>query len=136
MPGLTALSIGTDCNLLSLHLRHSLGKMRKIRRRRINQYSKMNDFDSLFDDFKNKVLLIDARLIRLLPSDMSKQQFQYFVQNLVEKWDSDQLRITIECLLFIYSISLNEAQTDDFIQILEEHLPVFQDFFMVADHSL
>jgi hypothetical protein len=96
----------------------------------------MNDFDSLFDDFKNKVLLIDARLIRLLPSDMSKQQFQYFVQNLVEKWDSDQLRITIECLLFIYSISLNEAQTDDFIQILEEHLPVFQDFFMVADHSL
>jgi len=96
----------------------------------------MNDFDSLFDDFKNKVLLIDARLIRLLPSDMSEQQFQYFVQNLVEKWDSDQLRITIECLLFIYSISLNEAQTDDFIQILEEHLPVFQDFFMVADNSL
>jgi hypothetical protein len=104
----------------------------------------MNDFDSLFDDFKNKVLHIDARLIRLLPSDMSqglgqagplaKQQFQYFVQNLVEKWDSDQLRITIECLLFIYSISLDEAQTDDFIQILEEHLPVFQDFFMVADN--
>jgi hypothetical protein len=96
----------------------------------------MNDFESLFDDFKNKVLQIDARLIRLLPNDMSKQQFQYFVQNLVEKWDSDCLRITIECLLFVYSIQLNETQTDDFIQILEEHLPVFQDFFMVADHSL
>ncbi len=96
----------------------------------------MNDFDSLFDDFKNKVLHIDARLIRLLPSDMSKQQFQYFVQNLVEKWDGDQLRITIECLLFIYSISLNEAQTDDFIQILEEHLPVFQNFFIASDNSL
>ncbi len=96
----------------------------------------MNDFDSLFDDFKNKVLLIDARLIRLLPSDMSKQQFQYFVQSLVDKWDSDQLRITIECLLFIYSISLNEAQTDDFIQILEEHLPVFQNFFIASDNSL
>ncbi len=96
----------------------------------------MNDFDSLFDDFKNKVLLIDVRLIRLLPSDMSKQQFQYFVQNLVEKWSGDELLITIQCLLYIHNVPLSETQLDDFIQTLETHLPLFKDFFMVADHSL
>ncbi len=95
----------------------------------------MNDFDSLFDDFKNKVLLIDIRLSRLLPNDMSQSQFRYFVQNIVEKWDSDELQITVECLLYLHNVYLSQKQRDEFIEVLQNHLPIFQSHFQVAPNE-
>ncbi len=90
----------------------------------------------IYLDFKEKVLDIDPRLVRLLPNDMSPSQFESFVCNLVQKWNSDELQITIECLLFIHNVYLSQKQSDEFIEVLQNHLPVFQNHFLVAPNEV